>query len=606
MLESPRTGETVDAPPVEVARRSEPLARRTTPSRSSAYSWARREPPLPSPLPTRHPANPVIEGVRVTATTVATIAIIIASLMLGYAIAGLTQVDQGNRIALGIVAPFIAAGAMGLAYAAAPRFAKILFAMIALLLVTSGVLMMVYAPVVRQMNTPDLAEYRAFNVFLGFGLVGTVAGLALGALCVRWALQREARRQLARSARMLGIVYGVLQGLSGLALVFTLLFVDSGETADYPPPEVVLDAIGITSVALIALVPGLILTWHGVSSAMGEGSAAYSPPIAAAVAVAFAGVLALGGLNMAAVQPVAAPMPLLHALAGLLPGVALVALASRGSFLRGAPVRGLTWRQVTLAAAIAMTVGVWTALYVEGLGGIAAVVLLLVHNGAFVDAASFDDVQSAIEYADLILTENEQFAANLIVAAVLAPLSEEFGKGLGVRFMMRGPTTRAQAFALGAAAGAGFGFLEALLYGVAGVEEGLGHWWEIMLIRGGSSSLHVLATGLVGLAWWHWSVGRQRAAGWRLFGLAVLLHAVWNAFAVTLFSKIFGLDTLSDRTIAVLAYGVVAVVSLAFIAAIVATARRLREPTPARVEGTALEAMAPWLGEPDTNERGAA
>jgi len=97
------------------------------------------------------------------------------------------------------------------------------------------------------------------------------------------------------------------------------------------------------------------------------------------------------------------------------------------------------------------------------------------------------------------------------------------------------------------------------------------------------------------LAWWHWSVARRAAPGWRLFGLAVLLHALWNAFAVTLFSKIFGLETLSDRTIAVIAYSVVAVVSVGFIVAIGVIARRLREAPVGPVEGTPLAGMSPWL-----------
>ena len=52
--------------------------------------------------------------------------------------------------------------------------------------------------------------------------------------------------------------------------------------------------------------------------------------------------------------------------------------------------------------------------------------------------------------ADFRLSDNEQFVAGLFTASVLAPLSEEFGKSLGVRFMMRPNSTRAQCFLLGA------------------------------------------------------------------------------------------------------------------------------------------------------------
>jgi hypothetical protein len=559
------------------------------------YTVPPRLTPLPSPLPASRGEPGWLTALRVIGAGAATIAIIVCLTLLGYAIAALTQVETSAGRTVSSIAPVVLVAAMGLMYVSARRYAKVVFALLAAFLIPAGVLLMAFAPMLRQMNTEDLAEYRAFTVLMTFGLVALLAGIALGAQCIRWGLRRTARRRLERASRFLGSLYGVVQGLSGLLLLFALFFV-AGSTDEFGESDVVATTVAITSIALLALVPGVLLTWHGISSAMGEGSSRYRPPLMLVALAAFAAVLAVGGLNMADFHPVAAPMPVLHGLAAVLPGVGLVALASRGAIWRGVAVRGLTWRQVTLAAAISMTIGVWMALYVEVPGSIAAIALLLVHNGAFAEAASVGEAFDFVfDYPDLILTENEQFVANLFVAAVLAPLSEEFGKSLGVRFMMRGPTTRAQAFALGAAAGAGFGFLEALLYGTSVVDEGLGAWWWIMLVRGGSTSLHVLATGLAGVAWWHWRYGRNAATGWRLFGLAVLLHAAWNAFAVTVFSKIFGLDTLSDRTIAIIGFTVVAVASLAFVVATALIARRIREGEAPPVEGTDLASMSAWL-----------
>ena len=127
-------------------------------------------------------------------------------------------------------------------------------------------------------------------------------------------------------------------------------------------------------------------------------------------------------------------------------------------------------------------------------------------------------------------------------------------------------------------AGAGFGFLEAMLYGVGGVHQsGTGTWWVIMLVRTGSTSLHVLNTSLVGLAWWYASFGREKRRGWLLFGLAVALHALWNGFAIVLDSRILGLETVSHEILTFVAYGVVAVLSVSFMTAIPLIARRLRE-----------------------------
>jgi len=113
---------------------------------------------------------------------------------------------------------------------------------------------------------------------------------------------------------------------------------------------------------------------------------------------------------------------------------------------------------------------------------------------------------------------------------------------------MRANSTRAQCFLLGAFAGAGFAFLEALLYGLGGIsEDSLSSWWAIMLIRGGSTSLHVLCTGLAGLGWWYWSRAKQHRTALALFGGAMLIHAAWNAFATIISSRIFYLDTLDSK-----------------------------------------------------------
>jgi RsiW-degrading membrane proteinase PrsW (M82 family) len=271
-------------------------------------------------------------------------------------------------------------------------------------------------------------------------------------------------------------------------------------------------------------------------------------------------------------------------------------MAGRGSWRRGVPVLGLTWRQVTLAAAISMSVGVAVALYVEAIGSLYAVTVLLVHSGAFETARDLGIAWDRIGEADFRLSDNEQFVAGLFTASVLAPLSEEFGKSLGVRFMMRPNSTRAQCFLLGAFAGAGFAFLEALLYGLGGISEGsLSSWWAIMLLRGGSTSLHVLCTGLAGLGWWYWSLAKRHRTALGLFGTAMLIHAAWNAFATIISSRIIYLDTIDSTVLAVIAYVVITVVSLSMTAAIPLVAKGLRERIPPP-EGTPLGSMAPWLG----------
>jgi len=519
----------------------------------------------------------------------------------GVYIALLAQVSQDPRDALVIIGLLFVVGAvfgMLTLWYAARTYAKIVAAILSLTLVTGGLAMLVIAPVIRQMNTPELAEYRGFNALLFFGVMTTALGLALGALCVRWSMTRNARRRLARWSRLLGSAYGVLLGLSGVGVMLLMLMLINGEETvdtDGTTTSVVEQAIVVATIAMMSLVPGVILTYQGISASMGEGSGRFRAPFAAPVIVVYGAVLLAGQANMRMESPIALPMPLLHVLAAVLPGIALACMAARGGALRGHPVAGLTWRQVLLAAAISMTVATTIAIYVESIGAVFAVVLLLVHNGAFEFASNSADVFNVIDISALILTENEQFLAGFITAAILAPLSEEFGKSLSVRFMMRPATTRAQAFVLGAAAGAAFGFLESMLYGVSAISGDLSFWWAIMLIRGGSTSLHVICTGLAGVGWWYWSSAHRHRPALALFGLAVAIHAVWNGFFTLLDSRIFGLDTLSVSTLEVVAYIGVAAVSVAMIVAVPLIALRLREPAPPSAAGTPLESLTPWL-----------
>ena len=535
-----------------------------------------------------------------SAAIVCSIVIIISLSVCGVYIARLPEVAHG--VAGSLVVIFLAGG-IGIVAGVVPlyyfarAFSGVAYAALSLTLITGGAVMLAVAPIVRQMNVPQIAEYTGFWSLLWFGLVTTLLGLGLGAVCVRWSLSRDARRRVGRWARVLMTSYGVLLGLSGIVMLLALFALVNADSNEFEgDPSVVELALVFTSVGMFSLVPGVILTYHGISESMGEGSGEARVPFAAIAAAAFGAVLVLGQLNMRRESPTALPMPALHVLASMLPGLTYVALAARGSLLRGVPVGGVTWRQLMLSAGLAMSLATSIALYVEGLGSYLAILLLLVHNGVFAFAENAADVNAMIGNADLILTENEQFVAGLIVGALLAPVAEEFGKSLSVRFLMRPTSTRAQCFALGAAAGAGFGFLEAMFYGVGVISENLDDWWQIMLIRGGSSSLHVICSGMAGVGWWYWSVGRRHRPTIALFAGAMLIHGAWNAFAAVLDSRILVLDTLSNRTLEVVAYGVIGVASAAMIVAVPVVARWLRDAPPEPVTGTPLAGMQAWLG----------
>jgi len=485
----------------------------------------------------------------------------------------------------------------GLMWWSARTYAKGVLAILSVTFITTGAFMLVFAPVYRQINARGIAEYRASNAMVLFGALTAATGLALAVLCVRWALEPEALRRLNRWRRPAGAAYGVVLGLFGLMLLSLVAFAISADDNDFSDSDfgVVAAVVVFTALGMQFLVPGIILTYHGISSGMGERSTPFWAPVGVLVVLAFGGVLAAGQFNMALGKPIAAPMPVLHTLAAILPGIGYIAFASRGSIFRGKMVPGITWRQATLAWGLAIGVGAMSAGFLNSVGGLWATILLLAENGEFRDAAGIDDAWQIIGDAEFYLTNNEQWVANIIAIAIIPPFAEEFLKGLNVRFLMRRNSTRAQAFALGAAAGAGFGFVEALLYGAGVTADNLSDWWRIMLIRGGSTSLHCLNTGLVGLAWWYWSIGARKGRAAGLYLVAVFFHAVWNGFSVTLDSEILWLDTVDDRTLEIVAYVFVIGLASAFIVALPFLGRRLREPPPPPVAGTPLAVMTPWV-----------
>jgi hypothetical protein len=119
-------------------------------------------------------------------------------------------------------------------------------------------------------------------------------------------------------------------------------------------------------------------------------------------------------------------------------------------------------------------------------------------------------------------------SAIALVFVVMAPLIEEFLKGLGV--LLLGYRLRGQAEALlwGVACGAGFAIGESLFNGSIALEG----WGVVMLMRCGASLMHCTASGVMGLGWQQALVRRRP---WRLlaaYGASTGIHALWNAAAV--------------------------------------------------------------------------
>jgi hypothetical protein len=113
---------------------------------------------------------------------------------------------------------------------------------------------------------------------------------------------------------------------------------------------------------------------------------------------------------------------------------------------------------------------------------------------------------------------------------LLAPLSEELLKPLGVYLAGRQLTDVRQAFLLGMVAGASFAIMENVAYLSLLVDE-RGPSIGNAFLRIASGPVHPFASGLVAAGYHRWRNGREGEAFVRYLGMAVSLHGLWNAVA---------------------------------------------------------------------------
>lgn len=131
----------------------------------------------------------------------------------------------------------------------------------------------------------------------------------------------------------------------------------------------------------------------------------------------------------------------------------------------------------------------------------------------------------------------------VFLVVVVAPLVEEFTKGLGVRSARRYVVEEEDGIVYGAAAGFGFSATENLLYEIAALAEHgeLGFLLTAIVRTFTGCFLHATAAGIFG-----YGLGRKyrNKGGWLdvlpYYALAVLLHATFNLIAVLNFAAAVG------------------------------------------------------------------
>ncbi|MEO6398320.1 MAG: PrsW family glutamic-type intramembrane protease [Tepidiformaceae bacterium] len=145
-------------------------------------------------------------------------------------------------------------------------------------------------------------------------------------------------------------------------------------------------------------------------------------------------------------------------------------------------------------------------------------------------------------------------AFDLSVLSVVAPLNEEFWKGMLVAFFFFRGGGAARCFMWGVLAGAGFNLLETFQNSLSVVSPEVvsdrtigSQWWLFASARAGTGAVHALATGLSALGFY--GLFRHKPRYLIGYPLGVLTHGTWNFLNFTLAGDAFFSQSGPDTTL---------------------------------------------------------
>jgi RsiW-degrading membrane proteinase PrsW (M82 family) len=333
-----------------------------------------------------------------------------------------------------------------------------------------------------------------------------------------------------RIAGLLVLPVGLLLLSAGAGCVLLYL----GLPVLYYGPDLLATNLTVASVAAIGLTLGFALVYQARRFLGGRPSGTFYPPSPWRLVLLFILCLVAGQLMVFALP--AAPFtawafPPVHILAAATPALIILGFVGRRT-------KSASWRTVILelshgaVLAPAIALGAELAVVLAVVVAIFFIVALTPGGvGRLVElSANLQDptwLENTDNLARLILSP-AALAAIVVVFVIMAPLIEEFLKGLGVLLLGYRLRGSAEALLWGMACGAGFAISESLFNGSIALEG----WGAIMLMRCGASLMHCATTGFMGLGWQE-ALVRKRP--WRLlaaYGASAGVHALWNAAAV--------------------------------------------------------------------------
>jgi hypothetical protein len=345
------------------------------------------------------------------------------------------------------------------------------------------------------------------------------------------------------SASGIFVAVGALLLLVSLCAILAFLSVPF-----FADQDALLVNTAVLSIAAICVIYGVLLIFIGRALQQDHLRAPFRLPSPYLLLGAFFVVLAIGqGILLANVAS-AFLFPIWHVLASLLfPLGVLAYVAPRVDFVSTRSVLAqFTWGGlVTIGLALVLELIIGIVLTVLALLGI-AVVLGPAQVTAILQA--FRQVPTDTQRIIEIVVQQPLSAliaggTALLMIVIVVPLLEELLKATGPAILTARRVrdvfapTRGNVLLWGLAAGAGYAFSENMLNGQSTLNDPgslMGFWAGTMILRAGTSMMHMIATATVTIGWHEALVARRPVRLPLLLLAAVLAHAIWNTAALLL------------------------------------------------------------------------
>ncbi len=370
--------------------------------------------------------------------------------------------------------------------------------------------------------------------------------------------------------------FAFINGLAALSLLFTL---------DSEAHERLFDINVALGTAAVTLTLGGILAYQAASALGGVGSSVLKWPrwkwLAPLMIAVFPLLVGLGQLQVN--HPETAPwlFPLTNLLIVSIPSLAIALVVAQRYLRFNAWAWPLSWREWS-SATIYGAIGATTA------GGIINTLYLVFGAALLIHLKGAGDPFAVTENLPT-LPRAWGVAFDISVLSVVAPLNEEFWKGMLVAFFFFRKGGAARCFLWGVLAGAGFNILETFQNSLSVISpqqvsaQQIGdQWWLFATARAGTGAVHSAATGFSALGVYGVLRGRPKFAACYFIG--VLVHGSWNFLNFTLAGDAILSEAGPDSNLLdILSIAGMVALFLACVALLWEMPRRIRDGVPAPI-----------------------